>query len=229
MNDSMRVRAELFGTTAFREQLVEDLGLAAHSHRIIACLDFLLEDGRLPSSTEGNTAALAADAALIIASIGSMQTTRESVLSVTGALCAMKLDCAVTSRAEIERPAEAAPPTFAADLTALFPEYWAAPRGAFLQGLCHTAVSIFKSDPQGARLFGVLDRWSAKRKQFYTNGVLPFLTHPALANFVSPEHGGLLLMPAAIANFAELLEASVAGTVASIGTRRRTEKDRRRQ
>ena len=229
MSDSMRARAKLYGTTAFREELIDGLGLAVHSRRILACVDFLLEDGRLPSPSESNATALAADAALIIASIGSLQTNRKAVLSVSDSLCAMTLDCAVTSRAEIERPTGAVPPTFSADLAELFPEMWSAPSGAFRQGLCHTAVSIFRGDPHGVRLFGVLDRWSAKRKQFYTNGVRPFLTHPAFANFVSPEHGGLLLMPAAIANFADLLRASVADTAASIGSRRRTAKNRRRQ
>ena len=60
---------------------------------------------------------------------------------MTDRLGAMKLHKVVDTSDPAEREIPVAAATdLAADLATAFEEYWAAPDGAFLEGLCHTAL-----------------------------------------------------------------------------------------
>lgn len=219
MNASQSARAKLFRTRAFREGLAEDLGLRGHAGRVALCLDFLLEGRRLPSPAQDNLLALATDGALIIAAVGSLQTRLETVLDVTDRLCAMTLQFSIDKRTAVGRTIandQENASSFVTDFAELFREYWTAPRGAFTEGLCHTVVSVYKGDTEGNVLFGVLDRWSAKREQIYSSACLPVHGHSNPSASLPLSRGGSLFMPAAIANLAETLYARLDRTAGAI-------------
>ena len=172
-----------------------------------------------PSPAQDNLLALATDGALIIAAVGSLQTRLETVLDVTDRLCAMTLQFSIDKRTAVGRTIandQENASSFVTDFAELFREYWTAPRGAFTEGLCHTVVSVYKGDTEGNVLFGVLDRWSAKREQIYSSACLPVHGHSNPSASLPLSRGGSLFMPAAIANLAETLYARLDRTAGAI-------------
>jgi hypothetical protein len=140
-SESQKARIKLYRNKSFRCELADGLGVGGLRIQVASCLDALLEARRLPSRSDINSRAAAIDAALIMIAIGTIQTDGKAALYMTDRLGAMKLHKVVDTSDPAEREIPVAAATdLAADLATAFEEYWAARDGAFLEGLCHTAL-----------------------------------------------------------------------------------------
>ena len=90
-SDNQRSRAKLYRSKSFRRELADSLGVGGMIGHIASCLDALLETRRLPSRGENNSSAAALDAALIMIAVGTIQTNKMAMLSLTDSLSTMKL------------------------------------------------------------------------------------------------------------------------------------------
>jgi hypothetical protein len=214
MNKIQKVRAKLYRTASFRRELADRLGLNGTAVHVTSCVDSLLEARRLPSSCAATSRAAAMDAALVLIAVGSLQTDAKAVLHLTERLCAMKLSTVIDTSGTVEREIPIAAETdFVTDVSMLFEEYWAAPKGAFLEGLCHT-VFFTRIGDTPAEDSAMLLRFSAKRRQIYSATSL--LTAGSDGSPCRTTRGGMTLMPASIANLAELMRDDLKGSAAAI-------------
>jgi hypothetical protein len=182
--------------------------------QVASCVDSLLEARRLPSSFVATSRAAAVDAALVLIAVGSLQTGAGAVLRLTARLCAMKLNTVIDTSGTVEREIPIAAETdFVTDVAMLFEEYWAAPNGAFFEGLCHT-VFMTRIGDTPADDAAMLLRLSAKRRQIYSATSL--LTAGSDGSPCRTKRGGVTLMPASIANLAELMRDDLEGSAAAI-------------
>jgi hypothetical protein len=210
MSKSERARAKLYRNKSFRHELADGLGLAGIKVHVTSCLDALLETHRLPSRDTTDSRAAATDAALIVIAVGSMQTSTKAAVHMTDRLGTMKLskviDTSGVTEREIPIPAET---DLVADLAAVFEEYWAAPDGAFVKGLCHatfmTTIADTPSDDAAT-----LTRVSANRRHIYSAATT--VEHQG----VRTTRGGMTFMPSSLANFAEQLRHDLKGTAAAL-------------
>jgi hypothetical protein len=211
-SESQKARIKLYRNKSFRRELADGLGIGIRI-QMASCLDALLEARRLPSRNEINSRAAAMDAALIMIAIGTIQTSGKAALHLTDRLGAMKLHAVVDTSDTAEREIPVAADTdLATDLATAFEEYWAAPDGAFLEGLCHTAFITRIADTPADDAATLL-RISDNRRNSYSAP-----TPPAAACERSRHkiRGGMSFMPSALANFAEQLRHDLDGTAAAV-------------
>ncbi len=153
------------------------------------------------------------DAALVVIAVGSMQTSAEGVLHMTDRLGAMKLTRVIDMSGVAEREIPIVAETdLVTDLSMVFEEYWAAPDGAFLEGLCHTAFMTTIADTP-LDDSGTLTRVSAKRRHIYSAATLPTIEHEGIPRPTT--RGGMTIMPSSLANLAEQLRQDLDGTAAA--------------
>ena len=224
-SESQKARIKLYRNKSFRRELADGLGLGGIRSHVASCLDALLEARRLPSRNEINSRAAAMDAALIMIAIGTIQTNGKATLHMADRLGAMKLHKVIDTGDLSEREISVAAATdLAADLTTVFEEYWAAPDGAFLEGLCHTAFITTIADAPADDAATLL-RVSDNRQNSYSAATLPVAEHDRACRTT---RGGMSLMPSSLANFAEQLRHDLDGTAAAIrGSRSSYESDER--
>lgn len=211
---SQKARAKLYRRRSFRNELADSLGLGGIRVHVSSCLDALLEARRLPSRSGINSRTVAMDAALILISIATMQTDARTAVQMSDRLSAMKLREMIDTSDDAEREVPISVTTdLADDLAAVFEDYWAAPEGAFLEGLCHVAfITHIATAPadDAATLLRISDR----RRHSYSTATPA--TKPELIH--RRTRGGMTLMPSAIANFAEQIRHDLGGTAADVRT-----------
>ena len=217
---SEKARAKLYRSAPFRHELADGLGFAGIKVDVTACLDALLEARRLPSSCKDNVRAAAMDAAMIVIALGSMQTNRDAMLHTADRLGAMTLTTLVDTSGGAEREVPFNPKTdLMTDLSKVFEDYWAAPDGAFIEGLCHTTffttIAEIPSDDSG-----MLVHISANKRQAYSAATLPTVDLGAALR--RKARGGMMIMPSSLANFAEQLRHDLDGTPAAFRDARST-------
>jgi hypothetical protein len=209
-SESQKARIKLYRRNSFRRELADGLGLGGIKRNVASCLDALLSARRLPSRCEPNSRAAAMDAALILIAIGTNQTNDTATVSMTDRLGNMKLHEVIDTGGEAEREVPVTEATdLAADLAGVFEEYWQAPDGAFLKGLCHTAFMTTIADVRaddGATLVRISD----ERRRCYSATIVPAEEY---VHHIRP--GGLALLPSSLANFAEQLRHDLDGTAAA--------------
>lgn len=176
-----------------------------------SCLDVLLDARRLPSRGETNSRAAAVDAALIMIAIGTIQTEANATLQMSDRLAAMMLCEMIDTSGEVEREIPmAAAMNLIADLATTFEQYFAAPDGAFLEGLYHTAFISKIADVPGDDAVTLL-HFSDSRRNSYSA-----VTSPSTEGTRRTARGGMTLMPSSLANFAEQLRRDLDGTAATV-------------
>jgi hypothetical protein len=212
MSKSERARSKLYRNKSFRHELADGLGLAGIKIHVTSCLDALLEARRLPSRSATDSRAAATDAALIVIAVASMQTSMKAAVHMTDRLGAMKLSKVIDTSGVPEREIPVlAEIDLVTDLAKVFEEYWAAPDGAFVEGLCHatflTTIADTPSDDAAT-----LTRLSANRRHIYSAAT-------SVERECAPPRttrGGMNLMPSSLANFAEQLRHDLKGTAAAL-------------
>ena len=212
-SDSQKARAKVYRNKTFRRELMGGLGIEALNVHVASCLDALLETRRLPTRSENNARGAAVDAALIMIAVGTIQTNREVMLSLTDRLGAMTLrdvvDTGSPSKPQI--PVDRASDLLG-DLATAIEEYWAAPDGAFLDGLCHVAFQIKIADAP-ADDKAMLSFITGERLHTYSVAGSPSADRERPRRVT---RGGMGYMPAALANFADQLRHDLDGTAAAI-------------
>jgi hypothetical protein len=99
-----------------------------------------------------------------------------------------------------------------ADLATTFEQYFAAPDGAFLEGLCHTAFITKIADAPSDDAVTLL-HISDNRRNSYSAVTSPAAEHERTRRTT---RGGMTLMPSSLANFAEQLRHNLDDTVAAV-------------
>ena len=210
-SESQKARIKLYRNKTFRRELADGLGLGGIRKQMASCLDVLLDARRLPSRGKTNYRAAAMDAALIMIAIGTFQTEANAMLQMSDRLAAMKLCKMIDTSGEVEREIPIAAATdLIADLATTFEQYFAAPDGAFLDGLCHTAFISKIADMPGDDTVTLL-RFSDSRRNSYSA-----VTSPSTERAGRTTRGGMTLMASSLANFAEQLRRDLDGTAATV-------------
>lgn len=210
-SESQKVRIKLYRNKTFRRELADGLGLGGIRKQVASCLDVLLDARRLPSRGGSNSRAAAMDAALIMIAIGTIQTEANATLQMSDRLAAMKLREMIDTSDEVEREIPIAAATdLIADLATTFEQYFAAPDGAFLEGLYHTAFISEIADAPGDDAVTLL-HFSDSRRNSYSS-----VASPSTERARRTTRGGMTLMPSALANFAEQLRRELDGTAATV-------------
>lgn len=210
-SESQKARIKLYRNKTFRRELADGLGLGGIRKQVASCLDVLLDARRLPSRGETNSRAAAMDAALIMIAIGTIQTEANATLQMSDRLAAMKLCEMIDTSGEVEREIPIAAATdLIADLATTFEQYFAAPDGAFLEGLCHTAFITKIADRPGDDAVTLLHISDSRRNSYSA------VTSPSFERAPRTTRGGMAFMPSALANFAEQLRRDSDGTAATV-------------
>lgn len=210
-SESQKARIKLYRNKTFRRELADGLGLGGIRKQVSSCLDVLLDARRLPSRGETNSRAAAMDAALIMIAIGTMQTEANATLQMSDRLAEMKLCEMIETSGEVELKVPIAEATdLIADLATTFEQYFAAPDGAFLEGLHHTAFISKIADAPGDDAVTLL-HFSDSRQNTYSAA-----TSPSTERIRRTARGGMTLMPSSLANFAEQLRRDLDGTAATV-------------
>ncbi|MGY4617634.1 hypothetical protein ACVWZ4_002861 [Bradyrhizobium sp. USDA 4472] len=210
--NAQQARRNAFATDAFSKGAARNLELG--DELIVNAVDALVDANVMPCDLADNSDALAVDGAAILMAIGSRQTEAASILRVTRRLSTMPFEFEIGDPAEpvadrFDLFPEQAAYSFGSDLAAVLKNMWQAARGT-TKKLKGVSITMAWSDERASHLFGAIEQGKGGRQRIYSSEASQWPTGS------DTPFGGIIYSPKALLRFAAHLDATMAGTAASL-------------
>lgn len=210
---AQQARRDAFGTRAFSKGTARNLELS--DEMVANAVAALVDANMMPCDLADNSEALAVDGATILMAIGARQADAASILRVTRRLSTMPFEFEIGDPAEPSAdrfdlfPQEASY-SFGRDLGAVLQKMWQAARGA-TKKFKGVSITMAWSDKRGSHLCGAIEQGARGRQRIYSSDPSQWPTGRD-----TPTFGGIIYSPKALLRFAAHLDATMAGTAASL-------------